>query len=127
MHHKRLSLLLVLALCSTSVWAETGPVGAGGPLKQLENRAAAVKTGKASEYAPEALKEALTAVTAAQAAAAGSQKLSQQKLETASMLLTVAEAKAAERELLEKVAIQRVELKKFEAQLERNLQGEEKP
>lgn len=123
-----LILVLAVVFSATSSWAETAAVASVDVMKKLENRASDVKTGKPSEYAPEALKEALTAVSAAQAAAAsGNSKLLQQRIETANLLLTVSEAKAAERELLEKVAVQRVELKKLEAQLERNLQGEAKP
>ncbi len=128
MHHTLRATFLAAVLAVTVSWLGTAAVASDDALKQLESRASEVKTGKTSEYAPDALKEALTAVTAAQAAAAGgNQKLSHQRIETANLLLTVSEAKAAERELLERVAVQRVELKKLEAQLEKNLQGEAKP
>jgi hypothetical protein len=128
MQSKLIITVLALALCAAASWAETGAGAPSDPLKQLEIRAGAVKSGKASEYAPDALKEALSGVAAAQAAAAGgSQRFTQQRIELAELLLNIADAKAAERELLEKVAVQRVELKKLEAQLEKNLQGEVKP
>jgi len=116
--------VLALALCAAASWAETGAGAPGDPLKQLESRSAELKGGKVAEYAPEALKEAQFAIAAAQAAVAGgNRRLAQQRVEMANLLLTVSETKAAERELLEKVAVQRVELKKLEAQLEKNLQG----
>ena len=45
--------------------------------------------------------------------------------ELAEIQLNAADAKGAEKELLEKVAIRRSELKKMEARLERFKQGEE--
>jgi len=128
MRSKLFITILALALCAAVSWAEPGAGASGDPLKQLESRSAELKGGKVAEYAPEALKEALSAITAAQSAVAGGNlKLSQQRIETANLLLNLSEVKAAERELLEKVAVQRVELKKLEAQLEKNLQGEAKP
>jgi hypothetical protein len=128
MRSKIISSVVLLMLCTTMSWAADGSGTSGNALKQLESRAAEVKGGKVSEYATDAVKEALTGVTAAQSAAAGGNpKLTQQRIETANLLLSVAEAKGTERELLEKVAIQRVELKKLEAQLEKNLHVEVKP
>jgi hypothetical protein len=122
-----LLLSLALALSSGSAWGEAVSGSTEARLKQLEEKAGEAKSGKISEYAADALKDAMAAISAAQAAAAvGNDKLSQQKIEQATLLLTIAEAKGAERELLEQVAVQRVELKKLEAQLERYLQGEEK-
>ncbi len=116
--------VLVIAVIAGSGSA----TAAESPLALLEARAAEAKSGKTAEYAPDALKEALASLAAAQSAAAGKdQKLARQTQEKAALLLDVAETKAAERELLEKVAVQRVELKKLEAELERNLQGEAKP
>ncbi|GAM09570.1 hypothetical protein OR1_01850 [Geobacter sp. OR-1] len=114
--------LLTLAVSSGSAWAGDTETR----LQQLEAKAAEAKTGKISEYAADSLKEALATISAAQAAVAvGNDKLAQQKIETATLQLAVAEAKGAERELLEQVAVQRVALKKLEAQLERYLQGGE--
>ncbi|MBT0663864.1 hypothetical protein KI809_06070 [Geobacter pelophilus] len=122
-----LLLSLALALTNGPAWAEAVSGGTAARLKQLEEKASEAKSGKISEYAADSLKDAVAAIAAAQAATAvGNDKLSQQKIELATLLLTIAEAKGAERELLEQVAVQRVELKKLEAQLERYLQGEEK-
>jgi hypothetical protein len=123
LHSIPLALAIVALVGSGFATAATD-----NPLAGLEARVAEAKSGKTAEYAPEALKEALAALTAAQGAAAGkNQKLALQAQEKTTLLLDVAEAKAAERELLEKVAVQRVDLKKLEAELERNLQGEDKP
>jgi hypothetical protein len=123
LHSIPLALAIVALVGSGFATAATD-----NPLAGLEARVAEAKSGKTTEYAPEALKEALAALTAAQGAAAGKdKKLALQAQEKTTLLLDVAEARAAERELLEKVAVQRVDLKKLEAELERNLQGEDKP
>ena len=127
MHKSIACIVMALLISVTAAWSDSGANAMENQLKQLEIKAADAKAGKVAEYAPDALKEALSTISAAQGATAGgNQKLSQQKIEMATLLLTVAEAKAAERELLEKVAVQRVELKKLESQLERYLHGEEK-
>lgn len=121
------TMWLALAVAVNS-WVGNAAAATDSPLARLEARAAEAKSGKTAEYAPDALKEALTSLAAAQSAVAGKdQKLARQTVEKTTLLLDVAETRAAERELLEKVAVQRVELKKLEAELERNLQGEDKP
>jgi hypothetical protein len=127
MRNALLFFLLALALTSGSAWGEAVSRDTEARLKQLEEKASEARSGKTSEYAADSLKEAIATISAAQAAAAvGNDKLSRQKIELATLQLTFAEAKGAERELLEQVAVRRVELKKLEAQLERYLQGEEK-
>jgi hypothetical protein len=118
---------LALTISCASAWGGSVSRDTETRLKQLDEKASEMKSGKASEYASDSLKEAVATISAAQAAAAvGNEKLALQKIEMATLQLTVAEAKGGERELLEQVAVQRVELKKLEAQLERYLQGEEK-
>lgn len=128
MHH-RISLvsLIFLLLAAASSWClEVSPATAE-KLRRLEERAAALKSGKPGEYAKDPLKEAIQTLSAAQAAASvGNSDLALQKADMAELQLTLAEARAAEMELAEQVAVQRVELKKLEAQLERYLQGEER-
>jgi hypothetical protein len=121
-------MVLIVSMFATVARSDTGTYDPDPLLTRLDKMTAEAKAGKAAEYAPDALKEALSGIASAQAAvvAGGNQKLAEQKIEMASLLVTFAEAKAAERELLEKVAVQRVEIKKLEAQLERYLQGEEK-
>ncbi len=122
-----LCISLTLAITGGSAWGGIVSRDTETRLKQLDEKASEIRSGKTSEYAMNALNEAIATISAAQAAASvGNEKLALQKIETATILLTIAEAKGAERELLEQVAVQRVELKKLEAQLERYLQGEEK-
>jgi len=127
MRKKISCIVLALSLTAAAAWCEPVPDNLDSQLKQLESRAADVKSGKAAELAEDALKEALACVASVQAASAsGNQKLARQKSDLAYLLLDVAESKSAKRELLEQVAIKRAELKKLELQLEKNLQGEEK-
>jgi hypothetical protein len=117
----------ILFVAAVSAWSlEVSPATAD-KLRRLEERAAAQKIGKPGEYAKDPLNEAVQTISAAQAAASvGNSDLALQKAELADLQLTLADAKASEMELVEQVAVQRVELKKLEAQLERYLQGEEK-
>lgn len=83
--------------------------------------------GKVIEYAKEQMEAAKLSLLMAQGAAVSSnEKLAQQQVERAELQLTVAETKAAEKEVTEEVALNRAELKKLEAQLERYMQPEEK-
>lgn len=117
----------ILLFAAVSAWSlEVSPATAE-KLRRLEERAAAQKIGKPGEYAKDSLNEAVQTISAAQAAASvGNSDLALQKAELADLQLTLADAKASEMELVEQVAVQRVEMKKLEAQLERFLQGEEK-
>jgi len=118
---------MVLSLSAAAAWSEPPSASDDSHLKQLESRAAEVKSGKAAELAEDALKEALAGVASVQAASAGgNRKLARQKSDMSYLLLDVAESKAEKRELLEQVALKRAELKKLELQLEKNLSGEEK-
>lgn len=117
----------ILLLAAVSVWSLELSPAAAEKLRRLEDRAAEAKLGKPGEYAKDSLSEAIQTISAAQAAASvGNSDLALQKAEMADLQLTLADARAAEMELVEQVAVQRVELKKLEAQLERYLQGEEK-
>lgn len=117
----------LLLLAAVPAWCLDVSPATAERLRKLEERAAAQKAGKSAEYAKESLNNALATISAAQAAAAvGNSNLALQKAELADLQLSLAEAKAAEMELVEQVAVERVELKKLEAQLERYLQGEEK-
>ena len=125
MSRKAAFLVLSLSLCAATAWSE---YGAGSSSHDLLHRADSLatqaKNGKSAEYAPNELKEALLQVSAAQAASAnGNTRLAEQKAELSILLLQYAETRATERELIEQVAVRRVELKKLEAALEKNLQG----
>lgn len=127
--HYRIPLIsaAILLLAAVSAWGLDVSPATAEKLRRLEERSSAQKGGKTGEYARDALNEALQTISAAQAAAAlGNSDLAMQKAEMADLQLTLADAKAAEMELVERVAVQRVELKKLEAQLERYLQGEDK-
>lgn len=127
MRHWMSIVSAALLLAAVSAWSLEVSPATGEKLRRLEERAAQQKAGKPGEYAKDSLKEAMQTISAAQSAASvGNSDLALQKAETADLQLTLAEAKAAEMELVEQVAVQRVELKKLEAQLERYLQGEEK-
>jgi hypothetical protein len=95
-------------------------------VRQLGEQATKLVSGKVGEYAKDALGVAQASISAAQIAiAAGNEKEAIQKAELADLQLMVATAKAGEKELAEQVAVQRAELKRLEAQLERTRQGGE--
>jgi hypothetical protein len=93
---------------------------------QLEQRAAKAATTATGEYAKPLLDAAISSISEAKInIAAGKEKMAARQIELADIQLNAADAKGAEKELLEKVAVRRSELKKLEAQLERFKQGEE--
>ena len=95
-------------------------------LSKLEQRAVKAASSTTGEYAKDLLEGAKSSISDAKInIAAGKDKLAARQMEMAEIQLNAADAKAAEKELLEKVAIRRSELKKKEAQLERFRQGEE--
>jgi uncharacterized cupredoxin-like copper-binding protein len=123
----RLALLIsittfgVLFTMAASVQAATE-----SQLAQLEQRVAKAATSTAGEYAQNFLDDAKTSIAEAKInIAAGKEKIAARHIERADILLIAADAKGAEKELLEKVAVRRSELKKMEARLERFRQGEE--
>lgn len=95
-------------------------------IQQASQRMEKLASGKVMEYAREQMEAAKLSLLMAQGAALSSnEKLAQQQVERTELQLTVAEAKAAEKEVTEEVALNRAELKKLEAQLERYMQPEE--
>jgi hypothetical protein len=121
---KRLVAVIGSALLCFSTLAQAEP---DVPLVQLEQRAAKAETSAAGEYAKNLLDTAKASISDAKISiAAGKEKLALRQTELAEIQLNAADAKAAEKELLEKVAVRRSELKKMEARLERFRQGEEK-
>jgi hypothetical protein len=96
-------------------------------IQQASQRMEKLAAGKVMEYAKEQMEAAKLSLLMAQGAALSSnEKLAQQQVERTELQLTVAETKAAEKEVTEEVALNRAELKKLEAQLERYMQPEEK-
>jgi len=96
-------------------------------VQQANSRAEKLNAGKVAEYAKEYLEAAKLSIFMAQAAgASGNEKLALQHTEMAQLQLTVAEAKAGQKEASEEVALSRAELKRLETQLERYMQPEEK-
>lgn len=105
--------------------AETVPRSTEDQLKQIEQRAAKATESKAGEFAKDGVDAAKTSISAAKTfAAAGKEKEALLKIELADSQLIAADAKADEKETIEKLALTRAELKKLEVQLERYRQGE---
>lgn len=114
-------------LCFTQfAAAAAAPPVPDSHLTQLEQRAAKGATSAAGEYAKPLLDAAAASIADAKiSVAAGKEKLAARQIELAEIQLNAADAKGAEKEILEKVAVRRSELKKMEARLERFKQGEE--
>ncbi len=120
-----LTSITLLCFSSFALAADT-PTLFDAQLVQLEQRAAKAMTTAAGEYAKDLLDAAKSSISAAKiSSAAGKEKVAARQIEMADVQLNAADAKAAEKELLEKVAVRRSELKKLEARLERFRQGEE--
>jgi hypothetical protein len=112
-------------ICHSSV-TFAAPPAPEEQLAQLEQRAAKASKTAAGEYAKQSLDAATASISSAKINfAAGKEKLAARLVEMAEIQLNAADAKGAEKELLEKVAVGRAELKKLEAKLERFRQGEE--
>lgn len=122
-----ISVMVALCICWSSIAFGAGVSrDTAERVRLLGEKAVTMATGKLAEYAKDSLDVAQTTINAAQAAiAAGNEKEALQKAELADLQLMVADAKAAEKDLLEQVAVRRAELKKLEAQLDRYRQGEE--
>jgi len=96
-------------------------------IQQAGQRVEKLNASKVGEYAKEFMDAAKLSLLMAQGAGvSGNEKLALQQVERAELQLTLAEAKACEKEISEEVALNRAELKKLEAQLERYMQPEEK-
>lgn len=116
-------MLLCLLLCAGPALADDLK-DAADRLPLLSERLTKLRESKANDYARPALDAAqagIGAVKAALAAKNGMQAL--QKAESADLQLTLAEAKAAERERAEQLVLRRAELKKLEAQFDQLLQA----
>lgn len=125
---KRAAMITGIALIcfSTLAPAATAPAVPESRLAQLEQRALSAAKTAAGEYAKDLLEAAKASINDAKInIAAGKEKLAARQTEMAEIQLNAADAKGAEKELLEKMAIRRSELKKLEARLERFRQGEE--
>lgn len=125
---QRVAVLVNFALICFSLFTMSATVQAAADtqLSKLEQRAAKATSSTTGEYAKELLDAAKSSIADAKInIAAGKGKLAARQIEMAEIQLNAADVKAAEKELLEKVAVRRSELKKKEAQLERFRQGEE--
>ncbi len=120
------AVLVISLIFSTSLALGADAVKSSAEhVKQLNGRILKSSVGKTGEYAKDLLENAHASINAARAAVSvGDEILAQQKLEAAELQLTLADAKAAEKELVEQVAVRRVELKRLETQLEKYRQGE---
>lgn len=122
----RLILSTIFALTCFSSLAYAAVTASEIKLGQLEQRAAKAATTSAGEFAKSLLEAAKASITDAKVNfAAGKEKLATRQMELAETQLNAADAKAAEKELLEKIAVRRSELKKLEVRLEKFRQGEE--
>lgn len=120
-----LSTLFTLICLSSFVFAAQ-PTASETKLSQLEQRAAKAATTSTGEYAKSLLEAAKGSINGAKVNfAAGKEKFAARQMELAEIQLNAADAKAAELELLEKLAVRRSELKKMDARLEKFRQGEE--
>lgn len=126
MTYRLLFQVLLLAGISTFACAAPETVVPEGKIAQLEERAAKATTTVVAEYAKDLLDAAKASIAEAKInSAADKSRLATLQLEMADIQLNAADAKAAEKELKEKVAVRRSELKKMEASLEKFRQGEE--
>jgi hypothetical protein len=124
---KRVAVIAYIALCySNFALAASVPATPEAQVAQLEQKTLKSAASPTGEYAKDLLDAVKSTIAEAKTSlAAGKEKVAFRQLEIAAILLIEADAKAAERELLEKVAVRRSELKKMEARLERYRQGEE--
>ena len=118
---------LALVICIMTMGISSLAVAAtDGQVALLEQRATKAASSPAGEYAKILLDAAKASLTDAKVSSdAGKEKMAARYLELAEIQLNAAEARGAEKELLEKVAVRRSELKKMELRLERFRQGEE--
>lgn len=126
MHRIPLLAAVFFILSVSLASAASAPAVPEEQLAKLEQRTAKAATTPAGEYAKELLEASKSSLQNARINyAAGKEKLAARYLELAENQLSAAEAKGVEKELQEKVAVRRAELKKLEARLERYRQGEE--
>lgn len=118
-------IFALLVFSSSLAMGADVPDNSAEQIKLLVERINTSNTGKTGEYAKDLLDNASASINAAQAAiSVGNNVMAQQKLETAEHQINIADAKATEKELVERVAVSRIELKKLESQLEKYRQGE---
>lgn len=126
MRHGVIGLAALYMLWSGAVFGAVVSSDTTERVRLLGEKAARMAAGKTGEYARDILESAQANISSAQIAiAAGNESEALRKAELAELQLAVGDAKGAEKELLEQVAVKRAELKRLEAQLERYRQGEE--
>lgn len=127
MRHLMMGCAAMVAWSATAAFGNELSKDTAQLIQQANARAEQLCDGKVAAYAKEYLEAAKLSIFMAQAAGAGgNEKLARQRAETAQLQLTVAEAKADQKQASEKVALSRAELKRLEDQLERYMQPEEK-
>jgi hypothetical protein len=127
MRHMIMGSVALLVLSAGSAFGGELSKDTADRLQQANLRTEKLSASKVIEYAKEYMEAAKLSLLMAQGAGvAGNESLALQQTERAELQLTVAETKAAEKELTEEVALSRAELKKLEGQLERYMQPEEK-
>lgn len=127
MRHMMIWLVALLVLSAATAFAGELSKDTADRIQQATQRMEKLASGKVTDYAREYLDAAKPSLLMAHGAGvSGNEMLALQQVERAELQLTVAETKAAEKEVTEEVALNRAELKKLEAQLERYMQPEEK-
>lgn len=127
MRHMIMGLVALLLFSAATAFGGELTKDTADRIQQASQRMEKLSAGKVAEYAREYMEAAKVSLLMAQGAGvSGNEKVALQQVERAELQLTVAETKAGEKELTEEVALNRAELKKLEAQLERYMQPEEK-
>lgn len=127
MRHIMKGLVALSVLSAATALGADLSKGTADRVQLATQRMEKLAAGKVVEYAREYVEAAKVSLLMAQGAGStGNETLALQQVERAELQLTVAETKAAEKELSEQVALNRAELKRLEAQLERYMQPEEK-
>jgi hypothetical protein len=127
MRHITMTLLALSVLSAATAFGAETSRDVSERIQQAGQRMEKLSATKVAEYAREYMDAAKLSMLMAQGGAGtGNDRLALEQVERAELQLTVAEAKAGEKELSEEVALNRAELKKLEAQLERHMQPEEK-
>lgn len=122
-----IAALAALTLLAPAAFGAELSKDASERIQQATQRAEKLNATKVGEYGKEYMDAAKMSLMMAQGAGlGGNEKLALQQIERAEMQMTVAEAKAGEKELSEEVALNRAELKRLEAQLDRYMQPEGK-
>lgn len=126
MRHIVMGLAALIALAATTAFGGELSRETSERIRTASQRMEQLSASKVGEYGKEYMEAAKLSILMAQGAGvSGNEKLALQHTERAELQLSVAVAKAEEKELSEEVALNRAELKKVEAQLDGYMRPEE--